>query len=191
MKWYDSAPMGHNTIGNLMSVLSEKAGLSTRYTNHSLRATSVHVLDNIGNFAGRHIMTVTGHKSEASLKTYTGHTGENIKKKMSDTISNTLRCNSPKQLCDSNNNQNIHDKFDLQPLSNSQFDELVDDLNNDGFDDILSTIDISSHIRKGKENIPQTQYNGTWNYVAPQRQLPPPVPVLNYCSNVTINYNFK
>jgi hypothetical protein len=30
-------------------------------------------------------MTVTGHKSEASLKTYSGYTGEFIKRKMSDT----------------------------------------------------------------------------------------------------------
>ena len=67
--WYESAPMGNNTIGNMMPNLSEKAGLSRRYTNHSLRATSVNVLDNIGNFASRHIMTVMGHKSENSLKT--------------------------------------------------------------------------------------------------------------------------
>lgn len=72
LRWYESDPMGHNTIGNMMSNLSEKAGLSRRYTNHSLRTTSVHVLDNIGNFASRHIMTVTGHLSENSLKTYTG-----------------------------------------------------------------------------------------------------------------------
>ena len=69
VRWYASAPMGHNTIGNMMPNLSEKAVLSRRYTNHSLRATSVNVLDNIGNFASRHIMTVMGHKSENSLKT--------------------------------------------------------------------------------------------------------------------------
>ena len=80
VRWYASAPMGHNTIGNMMPNLSEKAVLSRRYTNHSLRATSVNVLDDIGNFASRHIMTVTGHKSENSLKTYTGYTGDAIKK---------------------------------------------------------------------------------------------------------------
>jgi hypothetical protein len=41
IKWYDNMPMGHNMIGNIMPKLSEKAGLSFRYTNHSLRATSV------------------------------------------------------------------------------------------------------------------------------------------------------
>ena len=83
--------MGHNMIGNIMPKLSEKAGLSLCYTNHSLRATSVNILDNVGNFTSRHIMTVTGHKSEASLKTYSGYTGESIKRKMSDTLSDSLR----------------------------------------------------------------------------------------------------
>ena len=90
VRWYESAPMEHTTIGKIMPYLSEKAGLSRRYTNHYVRATSVHVLDNIGNFASRHIMTVTGHKSENSIKTYTGYTGDAIKKSMSDTISKTV-----------------------------------------------------------------------------------------------------
>jgi hypothetical protein len=36
-------------------------------------------------------MRVTGHKSEASLKTYSGYTGESIKHKMSDTLSDKNR----------------------------------------------------------------------------------------------------
>ena len=43
--WYDAAPLGVNTLGNMMPNLSEKAGLNVRYTNHSLRATTVHLLD--------------------------------------------------------------------------------------------------------------------------------------------------
>ena len=45
-----------------MTQISEKAGLSRRYTNHSLRATSVHVLDVIRKYANRHIMSVTGQR---------------------------------------------------------------------------------------------------------------------------------
>ena len=75
--WYDAAPMGHNTVGSLMNKISESAQLSKKYTNHSLRATAVHILD-AANFPSRHIMTVTGHRSESSLKTYTGYTDSNI-----------------------------------------------------------------------------------------------------------------
>ena len=69
--WYDKMPLGHNTLGNMMFKISEKAGLSTRYTNHSLRATAVSILDK-AQFASRHIMAVTDHKAESSLKTYSG-----------------------------------------------------------------------------------------------------------------------
>ena len=72
-----------------MAVLSEKAGLSSKYTNHSLRATSVHILD-AAQIPSRHIMSVTGHKAEASLKTYTGHTDTDTKKNICRTLSQML-----------------------------------------------------------------------------------------------------
>ena len=69
-----------------MSDISERAGLSVRYTNHSLRATTLHILDR-AQIPSRHIMTVTGHKSENSLKTYSGVTDEGTKRRMSNVIS--------------------------------------------------------------------------------------------------------
>lgn len=65
--WYDAVPLGHNNLGGLTTIICEKAGVEIRYTNHSLPATTVHVLD-VAELAGRHIMSVTGHKSEHSLK---------------------------------------------------------------------------------------------------------------------------
>ncbi|XP_045176600.2 uncharacterized protein LOC123537103 [Mercenaria mercenaria] len=85
VNWYINAPLGHNAIGDMMPTISSKAGLSKRYTNHSLRT----ILDS-NEFASRHITSVTGHKAESSLKTYTGYTSPNIKRKMSDTISESL-----------------------------------------------------------------------------------------------------
>ena len=70
--WCDSAPIGHNVLGNIMNTISKECQLSQIYTNHSLRATTVHFLD-IANIQDRHIMSVTGHKSQSSLKTYTGY----------------------------------------------------------------------------------------------------------------------
>jgi hypothetical protein len=51
-------------------------------------------------------MTVTGHKSENSLKTYTGYTGDAIKKSMSNTISKTLR-KSTNETCIQDDQSNI------------------------------------------------------------------------------------
>ena len=69
-----------------MTEVTRAANLSKKYINHSCRATTVHVLDE-AEFPSRHIMSITGHKSETSLKTYSGKTSENTKKRMSKVIS--------------------------------------------------------------------------------------------------------
>jgi hypothetical protein len=188
-----SDPMGHNTIGNMMPNLSEKAGLSRRYTNHSLRTTSVHVLDNIGNFASRHIMTVTGHKSENSLKTYTGYTGDAIKKSMSNTISKTLR-KSTNETCIQDDQSNI--VFEL--LSDSELHDLITGLNDDGIDEILLAPNVKRQT-ENKENLQLCQSNksvdilqeNVVNKTVNLMDKQYPVPVFNNCSNATVNFNFK
>jgi hypothetical protein len=88
--WYDSVPVGHNTLGNMMTTISKDCQLSKIYTNHSLRTTTDHLLD-VVRFPDRHIMSVTGHMAESSLKTYTGYTDSKTKQKMSNTLSSVLR----------------------------------------------------------------------------------------------------
>jgi len=68
-----------------LTEVSRAANLSKEYINHSCRATTVHVLDE-AEFPSRPIMSITGHKSETSLKTYSGKTSENTKKRMSKVI---------------------------------------------------------------------------------------------------------
>lgn len=80
--YYHNVVIGQNKLGHMMSEISEQAGLSIRYTNHSLRATTVHILDR-AQIPSCHIMTVTGHKSENSLKTYSCVTDDGTKKRMS------------------------------------------------------------------------------------------------------------
>ena len=136
VQWYANAPLGHNYLGKMMSTISEQAGLSKRYTNHSLRSTTVHILDS-NDFAGRHITSVTGHRSETLLKTYTGYTAPCIKRKMLDTIYETLRSKLQKKPkyetvtveqnrpeSDDENDINLANS-DLVPLSDSQFDNML------------------------------------------------------------------
>ncbi|XP_070189495.1 uncharacterized protein [Littorina saxatilis] len=52
-----------------MSDLSEKCDLSERYTNHSIRTSTITMLART-NFPAGHIMTVSGHKSVSSLAQY-------------------------------------------------------------------------------------------------------------------------
>jgi hypothetical protein len=69
MKYIFNPSVGHNKLGTFMTEISRMAKLSHEYTNHSCRATTVHVLDE-AQVPSRHIMSVTGHKFESSLKTY-------------------------------------------------------------------------------------------------------------------------
>ena len=84
--WYDKVPVGKHTLGDKMKNLSLEAGLSTVYTNHCLRATSITLLDG---FEARHIMTLSGHKSETSIRSY-ARTGDEQKEKMARTIAEAI-----------------------------------------------------------------------------------------------------
>ena len=68
-----------------MKDVSKAANLSKQYTNHSIRATAVTVLDH-SNFEARHIMRVSGHKSEASIRSYSRRLSESKQREISETL---------------------------------------------------------------------------------------------------------
>lgn len=200
---YEKVPLGHNAIGKMMPTISEKAGLSTRYTNHSLRSTSVHLLDSSGEFAGRHIITVTGHKSESSLKTYSGITDPKIKRKMSETISSKLRESTTQQMETTlPQSHNCADTdFELKPLSDSQFDEIMQEFENQDIDFDLQNIDLDGNFvndtfnyikstpinNQPIQSVPLMNQTNMMNINAHQM----PFPTIQNCSNFTINFNFQ
>lgn len=205
---YDNIPLGHNKLGIYMNEISKAANLSREYTNHSCRATTVHILDE-AQIPSRHIMSVTGHKSEASLKTYSGKTCEKTKKMMSDTLSEKTLCKTSKItkpatlssnidfLCLSQTSVTVETEaisttsfgsFNLQPLSDSQTQNLINDIipemaaddDDDGMDDLLKSLEVPRCIPKQSNSVNAASIN----------QKAMPVPVFNNCSNITVNYNF-
>lgn len=66
----------------MMSKICKMATLSRSYNNQSIRATSFTLLDT--KCASRHIITVSGHKSKASIKKYSSKTSENTLEEMSN-----------------------------------------------------------------------------------------------------------
>ena len=69
----------------MMSEFSKIAKLSKKYTKHCIRATAITALDQAG-CVSRHIMSVSGHRSEASIKSYSRKTSTDQKRKMSETL---------------------------------------------------------------------------------------------------------
>ncbi|XP_065197698.1 uncharacterized protein LOC135829222 [Sycon ciliatum] len=73
--WFENFPLGKNSLAQIMPKLSKVCGLSKTYTNHSVRATTVHRLSAAG-ATDRHIMQVTGHRNAMSLASYSKSTDE-------------------------------------------------------------------------------------------------------------------
>ena len=67
--WFDARPIGVNKLDNMMKTISEMAGLSKLYTNHSVRATAITLWSNAG-VPNRHNMAISGHRNEQSLGHY-------------------------------------------------------------------------------------------------------------------------
>lgn len=84
--WYCDSHVGHHLLTDMISKL---ANLSRRYTNHSVRATSITALDDAG-VKARHIIRISGHKSETSVKSYSSRLNENRKREFSQHLSKTI-----------------------------------------------------------------------------------------------------
>ena len=83
--WYDNMVLGVKSLEKMMKKISLDAKLSYSYTNHSIRSTCITILDQAG-VEARHIMSVSGHKSESSLRTYS-RTSNEKRKQMSALLS--------------------------------------------------------------------------------------------------------
>ena len=92
--WYTKKPVGHNTLSTFLPTLSEKVGLSRRYTNHSCRSSTATTLHEEG-YAPAAIQSVTGHKSLSSLAIYQT-TSDEQKIEMSDTLHSKLQAPVPR-----------------------------------------------------------------------------------------------
>jgi hypothetical protein len=67
--WYANIPVGVNTMKGMLPKMSEEAGTKSRYTNHSLRATSTTRLFN-SEVQEKIIQEKSGHRSLAGLRAY-------------------------------------------------------------------------------------------------------------------------
>ena len=67
--WFMNQPLGHNTLAKMMKNLSEAAKLSSVYTNHCVRVTSIVNMKEAG-AEDRKICAISGHRNLQSLQAY-------------------------------------------------------------------------------------------------------------------------
>ena len=92
--WYDNKPLGVNKLGGMMKDLSKLASLSKIYTNHSVRATTI-TLWSDAQVPSRHIMAISGHRGEASLRNYNARPSSEQLRACSDILSGALNGKPP------------------------------------------------------------------------------------------------
>ena len=78
--WYEARVVRCDMLECYMKInLPRNVRMDGEYTNHSIHATVIQRLDNAG-FEAHHIMSVSGHKNESSIKEYATNCPE-IKKR--------------------------------------------------------------------------------------------------------------
>ena len=88
--WYEGRPVRKDVLECFMKInLSESVQLSTACTNHSIRATVINNLDRAG-FEACHIIQLSTHKSESTIKEYAPKCSDSKKKEMFDSLSNAM-----------------------------------------------------------------------------------------------------
>jgi len=142
--WYDKAPIGVNTLGNMMKNISTDAHLNTIYTNHSVRSTSVTMLDRAGIPVHR-IMQVSGHRNEASVRVYSERQTMAQQKQCSDILaastSTTLANNNPLHQAESSACTQSYTNTNVTS-NNLQNSPKFIDFGNAGFDNCSFTFNV-------------------------------------------------
>ena len=87
--WYSAKPVGKNTLGQMMPRISDKAGLSKRYTCHSVRASSITTLYHAGVSVDK-IIAITRHKNTSSLKSYVSGMSTKQKQECSSILASSV-----------------------------------------------------------------------------------------------------
>lgn len=83
--WFSNVPVKQYQFSRFMSDISKNAKCSTSYTAHCLRATAIQGMNDAG-FEIRHIMHMSGHKNESSVRSYNRDCSTAQKKQMSDIL---------------------------------------------------------------------------------------------------------
>ena len=112
-EWYEAHIVGHDPLERFMKFFTDDANLEGKnYTNHSIRATVIQTLDKAG-FEARHIIKLSSHKNESSVKEYATDCSDDKRKAMFDSLSHALKPTTPKDQQENSNNNNVNQLVEL------------------------------------------------------------------------------
>ena len=192
--WYDRQHIGKDQLERFMKHLSKEICLSSlEYTNHSIRATCITLLDN-AQFEARHIIAVTGHKAESSIKKYSRNCSSAKKREMSDAlaanilpkVAKTAENIQESEQATTPNTPNFElSNIDLVPLDNEDDDALIEWLNkNPNFEE-------QEEKKIGNQVQVQPSVTNVQNVQNIMPKVPQVIPKMFFLqSHVVINYNF-
>lgn len=175
--------LGKNTLSTLMKVISRQAGLSQEFTNHSIRATSITVLD-VNKFSDRDIMSVSGHRSETSIKNYTGKVTTKRKFEMSRALCASVINSEEMVEIVTLSQEQIEVEGEIN-LSQEQIDKLMEPMIDQNLEQ--TTVNVWVNVNADHEAQPQPANNLMDNALKPLENLPF-TPMISNC-NVTFNVN--
>ena len=89
-EWFEQNRVGKDLLNRFMKFLQQSVTLENKYTNHSIRAMVISKLDADG-FEARHIMKLSSHKNESTIKEYAVECPHNKRKEMFDSLSNAMQ----------------------------------------------------------------------------------------------------
>jgi hypothetical protein len=88
--WYSAVPCKQYQFSKFMPDVSRNGECSRRYTAHCLRSTAIQGLNDQG-FELRHIMFMSGHRNEASVRSYNRECSNDQKHRVSTAIARIAR----------------------------------------------------------------------------------------------------
>ena len=150
--------------------MSIKYGLSQRYTNHSLRVTSLQILEDC-QVNARHVIRVSGHKQTDSLEHYARRLSASRKRHISKALASTLISEIVKEDEDENRESNIQNIPPSPAPSLSGID----------------LVDVPSDIDGFLSSLPDKLLLNSTNFQAPMPRVFQPI--FSYCSYVTIHFS--
>jgi hypothetical protein len=110
-----AVPCKQYQFSKFMPDISRNAGCSPRYTAHCLRSTAIQALNDRG-FELRHIMFMSGHQNEASVRSYNRECSNEQKHRLSTTIAGVARPQPPATAVSSESSQL---QFAFPPMSSA------------------------------------------------------------------------